>query len=286
MNTVRVMEVTFIRHAESDENTKVQALCDIVHQLSSFRLPTFVQLCHALKILEFDLDSNVTIHGRRQIADMKSILDNDNFWDRDSPGYDLILYSPMKRTTDSCFGLVPMQLHDRCISLEALKEVSPLELAFKYLVKRRNVAFERWLCQSTLKRIVVVGHCHYLSELLGMKTFMRNCDVWRSTVTSTDSGACRWTAPTLLHRTLLSSPHPIYTLLSIFSKKGRDSLDQDEDKATPKSSSSPTMDTSSGDDVANDLDDDDVSEPTCRICHVSYASRSTYLSSHQLPYSR
>lgn len=265
----RVIEVTFIRHAESEENTKVQALCDIIRQLVSVRLPTVGQLYLALRILEFDLDSKITVQGRRQVADMKSILDNDKFWEL-LDGYDRIVYSPMRRTTETCFGLVPTQLHDRCVSLEALRELSPVELVLKYLVRKRNIVFERWLCESTHKRVVVVGHCHYLSELLGMKTFMRNCDVWRSSVTITGNDACRWTAPTLLHRTQLSPPHPIYTLISILSKKGSDSIDLDED--TPEISASSTSDRKTGDNVIDDLDDDDdddTSEPTCRICHVS-----------------
>lgn len=265
----RVIEVTFIRHAESEENTKVQALCDIIRQLVSVRLPTVGQLYLALRILEVDLDSKITVQGRRQVADMKSILDNDKFWEL-LDGYDRIVYSPMRRTTETCFGLVPTQLHDRCVSLEALRELSPVELVLKYLVRKRNIVFERWLCESTHKRVVVVGHCHYLSELLGMKTFMRNCDVWRSSVTITGNDACRWTAPTLLHRTQLSPPHPIYTLISILSKKGSDSIDLDED--TPEISASSASDRKTGDNAIDDLDDDDdddTSEPTCRICHVS-----------------
>ena len=273
----REIEVTFIRHAESDENTKVQAICDILRQLTSFQLPTVGQICLALRILEFDLDSKITVQGRRQVLDMKSTLDSDLFWDLGN--YDRILYSPMKRTTDTCFALVPSRLHDRCVSLEALRELSPIELILKHLVKKRNDSFERWLRESTNKRIVVVGHCHYISELLGMKTFMRNCDVWRSTVNivggtsvSTDLNeapkACRWTEPILLYRTLLSPPHPIYTVLSIFSKN---SSDLDDDATSTRPPSSPKRNSErAANNVVDDLDDDDTnSEPTCRICHVS-----------------
>jgi hypothetical protein len=170
--------------------------------------------------------------------------------------------------------------------LEDLREITPFEQLSKSKVALKVAKFESWLRQRyadpSVSHIVVVGHCQYFNNLLGMKTLMRNCDVWRSGVTFADDNnsagsICRgvWTAPTLLFRSGLSEPHPIgkvFKSLPWLQGMGGWHAEEEDDEGeeatgtgTNRANSSAT---STGPRGGDEVEDDLTDEPVCRICQV------------------
>jgi hypothetical protein len=290
----RSFDITFIRHAESEENVKVSYLCSFVSKLMSFRLPNLTEVVQSLKVLKIDEDSDVSQLGKRQLMDMKLILKSKKFWSQE---FDFIVHSPLKRAVVSCMDLVPDEKHGECTCLDVLREITPLEQIIKYQLQKKVKGFELWLSKQdvAVKRILVVGHCQYFNNLLGMKTFMRNCDVWASTVilTTQSSGSeidvvCSWEKPRLLHRTELSVPHPIGNLLQQGGSMWGWLLGIPE--VTGEGGEEGAAAVAGGMEAAHTVDaagashshshcqvdddlDDDVDEPTCRICQVFYPTR-------------
>lgn len=245
------IEVTFIRHAESEENVKIASFCDGVSRLKSFRLPTLQQMYHSIKILEFDLNSHVSTNGKRQIVDMKMMLNDKKFWGED---IEIIAYSPLARAKETCLSLVPDRYHKVCISTEILREVSPIEHLLPHRLEKRVVEFENWLKTEGHSKVVIVGHSQYFNNLLGMKTLMRNCDVWRATATFPTVGRCKWSEPVLLFRSVLSTQHAFDRLYNVTERRQGDRVINNDS-------------THGDNDVTNDLDDNNE-EPMCRICQV------------------
>jgi phosphohistidine phosphatase SixA len=279
------IDVTFIRHAESEDNLKVKALCEILVGLRKGKLPTFQQLILVAKLLEYDLDSNLSQHGKRQALDMSMILKTKGFWDLP---IDCVVYSPLIRATESCMTIVPVHLRDSCICLEELREITPFEQLVKSKVELKVSVFEKWLLSRAgeVNHVVVVGHCQYFNNLLGMKTLMRNCDVWRSSVTfpSADAGVevCgrvgAWAVPQLLHRSALSQPHPIGKVfqgipaLEGWSGWGPEDAEQSAQGSLGEADDGADMDAQSQAARDNDeVEDDLTNEPVCRICQVTQA---------------
>lgn len=281
------LEVVFIRHAESEDNIKVKALCGALCRIKELKLPTLVQINQVLKLLEYDLDSQVSPLGKRQLIDMAMMLQARGFW---KDGFDCIVYSPLVRAKESSLALLPAPVHSTSECLDILKEISPFEQFSKHHVNKKLLQFEEWLHEKskTAKRILVIGHCQYFNNLLGMKILMRNCDVWRSSVTFTsqeDGTApvtggrlqCTWAAPVLLHRSALSPPHPIGRVFKgVWGFEGSgwgpeegeegdwdDGAEDEGSDSRPTGLNRPAVEI---DEVVNDLDEN---EPMCRICQVS-----------------
>ncbi len=232
--------------------------------MTQFKLPTYEQLIETVKLFELDLNAKLSNLGRRQLLDLKMILNQEKFWDEAQ--YDLCVFSPLVRTKETCFAVVPDHLHAKCIPLKELEEVAPIEQLFRFYLKARIQQFEQWLFDAPVKQLLLVGHCQYLSKMLKLKNYMRNCDVCRSTATfSVDprSGAvtCAWSEPVLLHRTDLSIPHPIE---GIFSRKSTGSTaSEGEGVLSDKPSAKEGEDGDNG-----DVDNNKPEEPCCRICQV------------------
>lgn len=279
----RNMEVFFLRHAESEENVKLKALCDVVVSFQSCKLPSWNQVCKTISMFEYELNSMVSGLGKNQLKDMKMILEARGFWKQE---FDFIMYSPMVRAAETCHSILPERLIQKSSCLDILREISPIEQLIKSCVTKKIQDFEGWLASTPMstKRILVVGHCQYFNSLLGMKTLMRNCDVWRSTVTlprmisssppsQSRPSQCVWTVPVLVHRTALSEAHPIGKLLRGSWKNfgGWEAEGAEEDNNTEQdrdvARSGDGVDMDRVDEVVNDLDDNN-NEPVCRICQV------------------
>jgi phosphohistidine phosphatase SixA len=206
------LRVTFIRHAESEDNIRVKALCESILTLCQGKLPSFEQLKVACKLFP-DTNTHLSALGKRQAADMKMLLESRRFWEK---GVDCIAHSTLTRATDTCGFIVPEVLRPKVLPLDLLSEITYVEQVSKKLINDRVAKLEKWLrsLPEGTAHVVVFGHCQYFNHLLGMKTLMRNCDVWQSTVTfdeTPETGAWKatWTAPKLLFRTALSEPHPV-----------------------------------------------------------------------------
>ena len=205
------------------------------------------------------------------------ILKSRGFWEQN---FDLVAYSPMKRAVETSCIILPDSVVGKSQCLEILREISPIEQLIKSRVAKKIQEFESWLSNTppSVKKLVLIGHCQYFNSLLGMKTLMRNCDVWQSEVTlptsASDSALCEWTAPVLLHRSGLSEPHPIGKLFES-GWKGWGSWGPEEANETEEiadndetNTSLPSLSQQQGvDDVVDDLDENS-DEPTCRICQV------------------
>ena len=285
----RQLQVTFIRHAESEDNLKVKALCEILVGLRKLKIPTVQQLMKCARLLEYDLDSSLSVLGKRQVVDIAMTLETRKFWDE---SFDYIVHSPLIRATETCLAIVPAEIRNKCMSLSVLCEITPFEQLMKATIEQKMTSFENWLrsLPTHTSKIVVVGHCQYFNNLLGMKTLMRNCDVWRSTVTlpGLDGGPSpggsaaseirtgRWEAPVLLHRSALSEPHPIGKVIKgIPWLEGWSGWGPEQDSGDESDSEDVTVDSrrsaargSGGEEVEDDLTD----EPVCRICQVGVSS--------------
>jgi phosphohistidine phosphatase SixA len=280
------IDVTFIRHAESEDNLKVKALCEVLVGFRKGKLPSFQQLLLVLGLLEYDIDSNLSQHGKRQASDMSMILKTKGFWDRP---IDCIVYSPLIRATETCMTIRPSNVQDRCICLEELREITPFEQLSKAKVDQKVAVFEKWLLTRAgdVSHVVVVGHCQCFNNLLGMKTLMRNCDVWRSSVTFSEeeTGASTtlsgrvgaWAAPQLLHRSALSQPHPIGKVfqgipaLEGWSGWGPEDAQESVQEDGEEDEDGGELDAQRRAARDNDeVEDDLTNEPVCRICQVQY----------------
>ena len=74
------MEITFIRHGESEDNLKVKALCQLISRVGQGKLPSYEILAAAAGLLRYDVNSSLSVLGKRQALDMKMILDSNRFW--------------------------------------------------------------------------------------------------------------------------------------------------------------------------------------------------------------
>lgn len=256
-------------------------MCELVRAVGCGQLPSLQSARTATGLLTYDIDSQLTTLGKRQAADMNMILESKAFWERN---IDCIVHSPLIRATETCLAIVPGNLLGKVTSLDILSEITPYEQLSKATIRRRVTAFEDWLARlpAGTSHVVVVGHCQYFNSLLGMKTLMRNCDVWRSQVafvSTSNDGSTRtstWAPPVLLYRSALSQAHPIGRVykalpwLRGWSSWGPEpgEIDEDsDDEAAPASGSASRRATSAAP-RSSEVEDDLTDEPVCRICQV------------------
>lgn len=272
---VRSVQVVFVRHAESEDNVKIKALCEALVSAQSFKLPTWEQICKIVGLLEFELNSKLSQLGGRQAADMRMILQTRRFWEQN---FDVVAYSPLIRARETSRTILPEAVFEQAECLDLLREISPFEQLVKSCVAKKIQDFEHWLADTDVKRILIVGHCQYFNSLLGMKTLMRNCDVWESTVTFPVDMArssvvrgrpsqCVWASPKLLHRSALSEPHPVGKLFKGALKGWGPEENEDSEAAEDDASNIANQAVREDDTVVNDLDENS-DEPVCRFCQV------------------
>ena len=205
-----------VRHAQSVENVKVIDLCDGIARIKNFQLPTCKQITSTFSLLSLTRDSLVSDLGKRQISEMHIILRDEMFWSRK---VDLVVCSPLTRAKDTCDGILPVDKNALKVQiLDDLEEATIYEHVFSKSLFERIERFKHWLSQTDEETIVIVGHSQYFKKMLGLKTLMRNCDVWQceysssfeglSAISSSSTRKHEWINLNLLHRTSLADVHP------------------------------------------------------------------------------
>ena len=201
--------IVLIRHAMSNENTQVAGVLHGVANVQHFRLPPLsccTSLCSLLVSLSHG-DSALSPRGLAQIRDLQQILESAAFFQKLKP--DAIVVSPLTRARETAAGILPKdaataQGLPAVQVLPDLEEASALEHVFMGSLQQRIGRFKEWLARSDAQTIVVVGHCQFFKQLVNTKFLMRNCDVWKCTLSPDMS----WSEPQLLYRTQLSEAHP------------------------------------------------------------------------------
>ena len=247
----RKKTLVLVRHAQSNENVKVNKMFEGLTRLRNFKAPTFEHIRSTFSLSSLTIDSLVSPLGKRQILDMHMILRDETFWARQN--FDLVVCSPLTRAKETCEGIFPKEPEGlKMLIRDDLEEATPYEHLFNATLLARIERFKHWLASCDEERILIVGHSQYFKKMLGLTSLMRNCDVWQCDFASdegnqsTDKMTFEYTNLNLLYRTNLSEMHP-YDKMTNSSKK---------DKINSKL----------GEDVDNDLRED---EPVCRICQVT-----------------
>lgn len=260
----RSINVILIRHAESEDNVKVQHLNEGIQRVKQLRLPSLRQIVQAARLLEFDTDGPLSSLGKRQIAEMAMTLKEVSFWD--NLEFDICAYSPLKRVKETYHGLVPPTLKSKCVELDCLREVEPYEHIIPYKLKSRLKQLEDWLIQSNKSTVVLVGHSRYFCKLMNAKSLMWNCDVWQASFrydqnNSTDR---EWRDATLLFRSTLAVSHPVDSLFSWSSSSA--STTEERGSRSQHGGNNRNNSSANGNEVVDDFNE--VEENTCRICQV------------------
>lgn len=227
-----------VRHAQSVENVKVIELCDGIARIKKGKFPTWRQISSTFSLLKLTRDSLVSDLGKRQINDMHIILKEENFWSRK---IDLVICSPLTRAKDTCNGILPTDRGDLKVQiLDDLEEATIYEHVFSRTLLERIERFKQWLVNTDEETIVIVGHSQYFKKMLGLKTLMRNCDVWQcdfnsgydglTAISSTSARKYEYKDMNLLARTLLADVHPYDKLTNTKENKTDDETDENENE--------------------------------------------------------
>lgn len=209
----RVINVVLIRHAESEENTRIEKSKGALTRLANGKFPKLDQLMSLQSMLIQDKsDSKLSDHGVQEAHEMCDILAKAKFWETLQPSY--IVVSPLQRARETC----RIVLGDFSVDAENFKVMECLREASLYESKVNTSAldvrveeFESWLRTVEGDNVVVVGHSLFFRYVLKATGVMRNVDVVNVTATFNGKGRCKWgEAPKLLYRTSMSKPHPNY----------------------------------------------------------------------------
>lgn len=259
---MKTIHVILVRHCESEENIKTQHLNEGLQRLRRLRPPTLQQTYQSFRLLQFDVDSKVSANGRRQLDDMAMTLRDVSFWENFPFG--VCAYSPLQRAKETCLALIPSSLHDKCVSLDLLREIEPYENLFPSILDKRITALQNWLMDQNQEAVVLVGHSRYFYRMLKAKHFMWNCDLWQTAfVFDPATRVGKWTTSTMVFRSPLAIAHPmegIFAALSTETGENSDIGGRNRRRRTQQANNSNTT-SSSG---TSDQDD----EPQCRICQA------------------
>ena len=198
------------------ENVKVIDALDMVNRWKNFTCCTGNQFCNTLSLLGLTIDSKVSEHGHQQIQSMHNIMKEKEFWSNTT--IDSVLCSPLERARDTCYGILPRERKQKVRVIPELEEATPYEHVFSKTLLERIERFKLWLADCEENTILIVGHSQYFKKMLGMKTLMRNCDVWEVKATIHNKVLSRdgvdvlnpifeWGEMKLLHRTPLADAH-------------------------------------------------------------------------------
>ncbi|RYG91052.1 hypothetical protein EON65_59410, partial [archaeon] len=229
-SSTREIEVIFIRHAETQENVRVNALFSILAGLMQFRLPSLEQLSQVAHLVFLkEEDSDLSPRGAQQLLDMQRTLQITQFWKKNP--FEACFYSPYIRAERTCMTLLSPSLHTLCNALDLLKEI-PFYAHLSSKLREKTHLLEQFLLSTpyTYKRVVLVGHCKFFHTLLhppghsaSPSELMWNCDIVRATMRVTRSSRVgdtqildsqiSWSRPVLVLRSPLSTAHPASSLL-------------------------------------------------------------------------
>jgi hypothetical protein len=215
---VRRVRVYFIRHAQSEENVRLDELAQTLRAVRSYRIADVLQelptaLTNAWQIIAnlhaSKAEEKLSAFGERQLQELKIMLKEAKFWHLNSTtateeSEDIVLCSPFYRARRTCEVLCPNvkslvgnhfndQRNDVRIQnveyLDCLAENSMLDdLLTSSSSTQRVTSFERALSDRLLRRtqtslggdmkVVVIGHCQFFRRLLKSDFYFRNADVW------------------------------------------------------------------------------------------------------------
>ena len=202
-NTLPKKKITvyLIRHAETEENVKMDGLREVGNSIYGCRVPSSKDLSSSLSFLggvvTGDTDSDLSQNGKEQINELFQIMDSDKKNSNNVNSVieivDVIGHSPLARTKETCFGIFGLNNIDddsnedknNVVELSCLEEVTPWETAVS---GRRNTVHKRigelkdWIeSQQDATSIALVGHSEYFMIMLGVSRSekFQNCDVWK-----------------------------------------------------------------------------------------------------------
>ena len=169
-----------IRHAESEENVRIQGLRNVGRSIRHFKFPSKKDMKLGTEglhgFLSGHTDAELSSNGRKQVNRLSEVLSEANFLSKISK----IGHSPLKRAKETCNGIVGNEHKDtEIIELDCLCELTPSEFVLQ--ANKPGRARIRDLCDWLDKQrddsIALVGHSQYFLLMLGMKEKLRNCDV-------------------------------------------------------------------------------------------------------------
>eukprot|EP00536_Pseudo-nitzschia_multiseries_P012403 jgi/Psemu1/309088/fgenesh1_kg.473_\ len=188
--------VYLIRHAESEENRRISALCRTFQSLKTLSLPKTSDVSTSTELLNVSaqVDSDVSDIGANQIAHMGEKLRKENFVE--SSGITLVVHSPLKRarqTSEGMLGCMTASSSDvavkevkadtvsRVTETALLLEKTPAEWTPMYRKSflKRISDFEAWLGEQPEQIIALVGHSQFFKAMLGLDYKFGNCEVWK-----------------------------------------------------------------------------------------------------------
>lgn len=181
--------VYLIRHAESEENRRLQTLKRSVRGLSRWQLPTSRDIYTSLELLNVaaQVDSAVSEIGKQQIAYMREQLASTQFMKQ----VDLVAHSPLLRAKETCLGMLDLESSKESnnnnnnkanvIELDLLLEKTPSEWipGNSASLFKRMQQLEGWVAEQTAQTIVLVGHSQFFKNMLKLDYKFKNCDVYK-----------------------------------------------------------------------------------------------------------
>lgn len=109
--------VYLVRHAESNENRRLECLARSIQHLKKLAIPEKEDIVASVELLDVtaQLDSDVSDVGKRQIAQLAIKLQRDNFMERNK--IQLVAHSPLRRARQTSEGMLG------CVSPRLIPEV-------------------------------------------------------------------------------------------------------------------------------------------------------------------
>lgn len=293
-NSSRSLRVFFIRHAQSEENVRLELLAQTWQHARAFRIKNVIENIPSLTAATWKVintlhasepEERLSLLGERQLQEMSLLLKEKKFWRTpfteatEEAVRDIVFCSPFYRARRTCEVLCPPYLLRYVEYLDCLAESSLLDDLLSTSSSEQRVRhFEHMLGTRVSNipqeafdegfNVVVVGHCQFFRKVLKTDYYFRNGDVWSAQLVIAQDeardGALRyeWSDVILEQRGFLSTPHPFRDSHPHESQDAR--IDVDGAHATV---AGPGSQHTEG--VANEL------EPTCRFCLMTFAENPT-----------
>jgi broad specificity phosphatase PhoE len=193
--------IYLIRHAQSEENRRLESLQSVARSLTRFAWPRSSDIGASLELLSLSqqVDSPVSEFGKQQIAHMADILRQDNFMA--SRQIQVVAHSPLIRARETCLGMLgcskatvtsPTETtvgsgkssvpEDQIYELDLLREKTPSEWIPGNAggMYQRIRSLEEWLSGRSEQVICLVGHSQFFKAMLNHDSKFGNCDVMQA----------------------------------------------------------------------------------------------------------